>query len=175
MSFLPRNSSSRAAGAVRLVRHISVAAVSGAIVISAAAYAFSPTIEAIGANVSTRVSTHKRSAIEGRILESKKGAKGAIVRITQHVKCAAKRHKTSAIARIKRSCGTRVIATRRVGANGRFSVRVNPGVYEVALQHGSKAKKRLRIAVKRGESIFIAATIEQRPGGLSIAPVIFNY
>lgn len=146
---------------VRVIRHAVVAAFSLLILGGLAAYATSPPGEAIAAKAFTQAAPAGREAIKGRVLLDGRPARGTAIRIIRRAggQCAGR---------------CRALAKVRVGRNGRFLIRVPPGRYIVVLRR-SQATARVRVRVRRGQSVFVAATVERHGNRAVIAPVIFNY
>lgn len=149
----------------RVTKRVAVGTTSLTIIVAAAGYAIAPVSEAIGATVATVAAVSGHSAVEGKILDGKHGAKGVHVQVVGTVKVKVDgKYKTE----------KKVLGTATIGSNGKFSISVKPGKYSVVIKDGNKSKT-LNVTVNHGKSVFVAGTITKHAGALAIAPVVFNY
>jgi hypothetical protein len=137
----------------RITRRVVMGAVSLIVVASAASYAIAPTVDAIGAQVTTVASSAGNESIMGQVLVGKHGAAGAVVRVYN---------------------GNHLVARRVVNSKGRFSIPVNPGKYTVVLER-RQAHKTVKVTVRRGHSVFVLGKVTQKSNAFLAPPVIFNY
>ena len=149
----PRAARSRS----RVLRHLSVGAVSALIVASAVLYAVSPAVQTISARVvAVRAVRPGAERIIGQALENGKPT-------------------TEVIVSVYRIAGDRRIlfASQQVDADGRFALPLPPGPYIVVFtQRGQTATVAVHLRPRR--TIFIAVTVKSG-GGFVGVPVIFNY
>jgi hypothetical protein len=141
----------------RLARHLTVGAVSVAIVAAAVLYAASPAVETIAARVlSVRSVPAGHESIQGQALEDGKPAHDTSVAVYRVVDG----HKV-------------LVGFERVNRQGRFYFRVRPAKYVVVVRHQHEtARVSFRLAPRK--TVFIAVT-EKHHGGFVGPPVIFNY